>query len=274
MNWDASGTASLDFTLKLSETEKHAWSQAVKQLRDEITEIDAAAAESSAAKEGEPEPQPVIPPVKAPKAAKVAPPPAPPEDEDAMRARQIRAFLDVASSDSPSDDLVVLSRRGAETELSFSGISFSDLPDEIQDILTNGIPRVELIKSLTGGLQDSVAAEELATEEFEFMQGLFFYAGLDPREATQIFEQNDETERQIQAQTTGRWFQEVAKKLIGDEASKVALARNYILACREIEDSVLKQADFIPVKKLCQQIAGGLQLPKLATEGASSVVGS
>jgi predicted ATP-dependent endonuclease of OLD family len=74
--------------------------------------------------------------------------------------------------------------------------------------------------------------------------------------------------------TAGRWFKETAKKVIDEEASKVALARNYIIACRELDDAVLKQADAVPpVKKLCLRIAEELSLPKTASEQVGEVAG-
>lgn len=201
VNWDAAGTASLDFTLKLTDVERQAWSEAVKKLRKELSDLDAAAAQETDEEEAESEAAPPAEPaVKAKRVA--APVPVDgdaddEEDDEAIREREVRAFLAAVPDDGGPEELR-LSRRGVETELSCLGIDVSDLPTEIHDLVTEGVPRVELIRTLTGDLQDSVSAAELNTEPFEFMQGLFFYAGLNPAQASPLFEQNDETERQIQ----------------------------------------------------------------------------
>lgn len=208
VNWDAAGTASLDFTLRLTDAEKQAWSGIVRTLRRDISDKDSA--DFSGDSEGDGGTADTSP-LSQSAASKQGPTFATDDDEDddeddevdeeedgsAQRSRAVRAFLDAFTDESAPEEIRV-SRRGVDTGLSCHGIDVEDLPAEILELIVDGIPRVELIRTLTGDLQDSVTATELNTEGFEFMQGLFFYAGLNPTQAAQIFEQNDETERQIQ----------------------------------------------------------------------------
>jgi hypothetical protein len=204
VNWDAAGTASLDFSFRLSDLEKANWSSLMKGLRSELSEIDAANDDDVDDDEEEAEEEPAPAPKRAtatvPVTRRTVPAPAEEEEDDTddvVRERRLRTFIALFPDDNAPDE-ILLSRRGVDTELSFKGIDFDDLPKRMQDFIDAGVPRVELIRTLTGNLQDSVSASELNTEAFEFMQGLFFYAGLNPNEAGPLFQQDDTTERQIQ----------------------------------------------------------------------------
>ena len=66
----------------------------------------------------------------------------------------------------------------------------------------------------------SVTADQMATEEFEFLQGVFFYAGINPLDCKDLFVQNDATERrldtasaQLDAELRRIWGQGVDLKL-------------------------------------------------------------
>jgi predicted ATP-dependent endonuclease of OLD family len=209
VNWDATGIATLDFAFRLSDSEKAAWSTAVKALREEIAEGEeeasdeesededkAKTAEASTA-EATPPANPADPAAAQAPAKEAARKAAARQKAEETREREIREFLAQTADDLAPEELL-LSRRGVDSELSYKGIDVGDLPQEIHDIVSGGIPRVELTRSLTGELQDSVSSSELNTESFEFMQGLFFYAGLNPQDATPLFDQDDATERQIQ----------------------------------------------------------------------------
>lgn len=87
------------------------------------------------------------------------------------------------------------SRSGDGAELAFEGIPWSELPPSIRSFLEEHCPRIELFQATAGTLQDSVTAEQIGTEEFEFLQGVFFYAGLDPMNCADLFSQSDVTER-------------------------------------------------------------------------------
>jgi predicted ATPase len=97
----------------------------------------------------------------------------------------------------PKHRKITLSRTGFETELSIADIATSNLPAPLLEFLTNHKPRVELFVAAGGNLQDSVNAKQIATDEYEFMQGVFFQAGLDPRNSSALFVQDDETMRKL-----------------------------------------------------------------------------
>jgi predicted ATP-dependent endonuclease of OLD family len=63
--------------------------------------------------------------------------------------------------------------------------------------------------------------------------------------------------------TTGRWFKETSKELIGDEASKVVLARTYCRLCRETPSKSPNRDTLKKAKILCKSIASALALPSV-----------
>jgi predicted ATP-dependent endonuclease of OLD family len=72
-----------------------------------------------------------------------------------------------------------------------------DLPDQIEQFFETKKPRVELFEGLSGSLQDSATAETIVTSDYEFLQGVFFYANLDPMHDAQVFVQDDRTTRAL-----------------------------------------------------------------------------
>ncbi|HEY8692547.1 MAG TPA: AAA family ATPase [Chloroflexota bacterium] len=58
------------------------------------------------------------------------------------------------------------------------------------------LPIVELIQP-QGLLADSVEASELEDNAHEFMRGIFYYAGIDALDCSDLFEQTDKTERRL-----------------------------------------------------------------------------
>jgi predicted ATPase len=124
------------------------------------------------------------------------------EDEDEVPVEQVTSadiledltFLKQVSQ-SP---FLTLTRQGVDADLSVAGRSLTDLPEEILVIFREMTPRVELFKAFSGELQDSVNAGEIRTRESEFMQGIFFYAGLDPLNCSELFRQDDETDKTLE----------------------------------------------------------------------------
>lgn len=198
VNWDATGTASIEFLLSLSEAEKAAWSSEVRKLRAELVKLD----ESESSEEEEADADKTTDSTSAStktSPATMASVTTADADDDTLaieREEEVRRFIGLVPLDDPLNE-VLLSRRGTDAPLSFRGIELTDLPSEIYAFLRAGIPRVEFFR-LTGELYDSVAASELNTDAFEFVQGLFFYAGIDPADALPLFTQDDVTERQIE----------------------------------------------------------------------------
>ena len=66
----------------------------------------------------------------------------------------------------------------------------------LEQFAQEDLPRVELIP-VRGKVHDSVTLEELQAESHEFMKGIFYYAGLDPTDATDLFPKNDRTMKQL-----------------------------------------------------------------------------
>jgi hypothetical protein len=64
--------------------------------------------------------------------------------------------------------------------------------------------------------------------------------------------------------TRGKWFKDVSKKFLdGEEASKVALARNYAFRCREKSQMPVDGDDTQFALKICKEISDKLKLPTI-----------
>lgn len=59
------------------------------------------------------------------------------------------------------------------------------------------VPRIELIPP-QDKIPDSVTAEQFGTDEYEFMRGIFYYAGISSDEAESLFQQTDQTTRRLE----------------------------------------------------------------------------
>ena len=71
------------------------------------------------------------------------------------------------------------------------------IPDTaLAPLVSEGLPRVEIIE-LPNKVDDSVTNEQISTTAHEFMRGIFYYAGLDPDAASDLFAQNDETSMEL-----------------------------------------------------------------------------
>jgi predicted ATP-dependent endonuclease of OLD family len=66
--------------------------------------------------------------------------------------------------------------------------------------------------------------------------------------------------------TTGRWFKDITRELMDDEASKVVLARNYVELCRQIIDIQPKKERIKDAVSLCRSIATELKIPGVRAE--------
>lgn len=147
----------------------------------------------------------------------------PPEDdvdarleESNARAEKLRELKERVKK----SGLIDLERSGVGSPLSFEGEPINGWDDEVKGFLDGNIPHVEMFQPNAGALQDSVTAEQIATEEFEFLQGVFFYAGINPLDCKDLFAQNDATERrldtasaQLDAELRRIWGQGVDLKL-------------------------------------------------------------
>jgi predicted ATP-dependent endonuclease of OLD family len=210
-NWDAEGSPAISFSFSLTPTEKKEWRAIVEEvvnqrnaiLRRKVEEEESAAASSSDLAEDSPkENTPVNKTPPAPSTTAKKPVPADDDDEDDDddddEEEELEAELLVAESFlEASPATIVLTRKGVGGSLQFAGLDFAKLPKVMSTFLTDKKPRVELFRILTGNLQDSVTAEDIGKDDYEFLQGVFFYAGVNPMKCADLFVQNDKTVREL-----------------------------------------------------------------------------
>jgi len=198
VNWDAEGKPSLEFAFVFTKSEREEWKAAVSNffkqqagitpaltgsgvdeaLEEESDESDEAGAEAEAEEEEEEEEE-----EEADEQEKV--------EKDLAAASLLRSLLDPAAAG------ITLTRIGVGGSLQFESFEVVNLPKQIEEFIVGKKPRVEIFKALTGNLQDSAVATTITTPEYEFLQGVFFYAGLDPRNCSYIFNQDDKTQRAL-----------------------------------------------------------------------------
>jgi predicted ATP-dependent endonuclease of OLD family len=193
VNWDAEGKPSLHFTFLFTKSEKDEWKAAVsnflRRQESEMSELARAAAtveSTEEAEEGEETEEEEDE-----------------EEDDEEEDEQEKVEAASAEITFPASALdlaatgVTLNRVGVGAALDFESVRLVDLPKELREFIIAKKPRVEIFKALSGNLQDSASAGTIATPEFEFLQGVFFYAGLDPRNCSYIFNQDDKTQRAL-----------------------------------------------------------------------------
>lgn len=201
-NWDASDIPVLTFQFELSQAERQTWSSVVDKLTESVSP---GSAEPPAQLADAPLPE-IIP--------SVAQPRGDPLVDAVTPAASTTTKLPVSlPALDPSAGSLILERRGVGAPLQLRGVALGDLPEELAEFIQRSKPRAELFK-LGGNLQDSATASSINTVEYEFLQGVFFYAGLDPRQSSPLFEQDDRSMRmldnasqQLDANLRGLWGQ-------------------------------------------------------------------
>jgi predicted ATP-dependent endonuclease of OLD family len=176
VNWDAgSEPTSVVFELSLSDEEALALVEIIREEYPAIEEsqIDSERKEDDGEDEDEHEDDDVQP--------------------DPIRPRMLELLPGLLKRPA----IIKISRVGVDEPRMFEGSDLAELPEAISDFFSEHLPRVELFQAFSGELQDSVTAEQISTERFEFLQGIFFYAGLDPLNSKKIFIQDDKSERQL-----------------------------------------------------------------------------
>jgi predicted ATP-dependent endonuclease of OLD family len=121
------------------------------------------------------------------------------EDDDEEEDAEDHAglpLLNIETLDAAATSITI-ARTGVEGALTFQGVSLKLLPKFIKNFLEEKKPRVELFEFLRGTLQDSATKDTISTDEYEFLQGVFFQAGLDPLKSDALFQQNDRTTRKL-----------------------------------------------------------------------------
>jgi predicted ATP-dependent endonuclease of OLD family len=198
--WDPETAPALSFTFTLTQGERREWRAIVEDILREAAESLAAsnAAESDEARASTPEPTPTAAATSSMTASAAAKTAAPPKKEKpiVVSATDGKAQSELPESAlDPAAATLTLTRRGVGGGLQFSGVGMKLLPDRIRQFFKDKKPRVELFEALGGSLQDSATAETIGTPEYEFLQGVFFYADLDPMSNSAVFKQSDRTSR-------------------------------------------------------------------------------
>jgi predicted ATPase len=195
-NWDATGIPAISFEFSLTLTEIDEWKSIVEIISKRIAEEAAEAArqesvetETDRSDTSAEIPAPAITLQAKPPLVKASPTPSKKEAQSPIALPK--------SALNPAVSRLKLTLTGVGSDLQFEGIELSDLPAEMTEFLIEKKPRVELFKALSGNLQDSTTATTIATDEYEFLQGVFFYAGLDPKNSAQVFTQDDKTIRAL-----------------------------------------------------------------------------
>jgi predicted ATP-dependent endonuclease of OLD family len=185
-NWDATSEPKINYIFSLTDNEFAEWHKLTQKLERDAKEKEG----KSEIPEGQETAQEAVQKAGMEAGATGAAGSQTQESEE-PKGRQLRI--------PPLSDgnLLIISRSGGNEELVVGDTPFVDLPDEIADFIATRTPRVELFKGLVGNLQDSATAKQINTDEFEFMQGVFFRAEIDPRTSEKLFTQSDVTMRTL-----------------------------------------------------------------------------
>jgi hypothetical protein len=81
-----------------------------------------------------------------------------------------------------------------------------------------------------------------------------------------------EKDEKDERKTAGKWFKDLAKEVLGDEASKVVLARTYAEQCRQLKNPNPNRERVKDARAICKEIASKLKLPPLKAASAIEVV--
>ncbi len=212
--WDRGKSPSISFVFSLTAAEKKEWKSIVEQFLQECAE---ALVRSADVKDGseedeeeeeeedeEQKPQSAIATLLRPAAnARVlSSSPAtkkatPAEEEDESDEEEEKAQQLSEGAVDPAASSLTLHRTGIGGGLAYAGVELDNLPKAIRKFFQEKKPRVELFEFLSGNLQDSATKDTIGTDDYEFLQGVFFQAGLDPLNSVGLFQQNDRTTRKL-----------------------------------------------------------------------------
>jgi len=186
-NWDDAGAPGLSFEFELASSELQKWAIAVNEANLEIEEDKKRASAGAQGVDVK-----VIEPRQAPMRLNVLGPGVLP----ATPKRNSREWVPVEVPHSLLDsslNRLTVSRTGVGTPLTIAGVPIFAFPEAIIEFLEEGIPRVELFEVAVGEFKDAATAESINTEALEPLQGVFFCAGIDPRNSEALFRQDDKT---------------------------------------------------------------------------------
>jgi predicted ATP-dependent endonuclease of OLD family len=112
------------------------------------------------------------------------------QSEDALQSLRLE---NLNLKDIPNEFEVF--RKGVDSELNYQGFELI-YPQAIKQLIEEYLPRVENINSWDK-VPDSITAQQLHEDTNEFMKGIFYYAGIDPKSAKDLFVQNDSTQMRL-----------------------------------------------------------------------------
>jgi predicted ATP-dependent endonuclease of OLD family len=90
-----------------------------------------------------------------------------------------------------------LGREGLPGVIKVNGVELTDWPDDFQKWFETVRPRFELFETFSGAVQDQAEQATLSSQETEFIQGIFFLAGLPEEEWGQLFKQDARTSKRL-----------------------------------------------------------------------------
>ncbi len=93
-------------------------------------------------------------------------------------------------------DLIVGVRQGVSRALEWQPTKEQLLDKTLPKFMTDHLPRVELINPVER-LVDSIEESQATTDQNEFMQGIFYTAGIPPQTSGRLFVQNDRTDMEL-----------------------------------------------------------------------------
>lgn len=102
---------------------------------------------------------------------------------------------------SPYDSLLGSTIRVAKTGIPgvmyLNDLPLADMPPPIQEWLKDTQPRFELFSQFSSEIQDQADATSIGAETAEFIQGIFFQAGLEQKDWKTLFSQTDLTMKRL-----------------------------------------------------------------------------
>jgi predicted ATPase len=186
-NWDSFGPPSLSFEFELTAPELQKWPAAIGEAILEMEEEKKSLSSDTQNPRTE-----VVKWPQCPVRINILGPGILPTTPKATK----REWLPVdvpASLLKPNVTTLTFSRTGVGNLLEIAGVPIFALPDGMSRFLDEGIPRVELFEVRAGEFSDAATAQSINSERLEPLQGVFFCAGIDPRNSEPLFKQNDKT---------------------------------------------------------------------------------
>ncbi len=218
-DWNSDTSPAISFVFTLTPTERKEWKSLVEQVIQEAAEAllqaDNEAEDKSNSEEEEETDEteetetaamtitrssmPAATKAAAGVSARRITPATAPEEEEEDEEDTETATPEVLPTNAldPAATGLTIRRTGIGGGLTYSGVKLKNLPWTIKNFIQIKKPRVELFEFLSGSLQDSATKDTIGRDDYEFLQGVFFQAGLNPLSSSDLFQQNDRTTRKL-----------------------------------------------------------------------------